>query len=1040
MRRVLLPLTVGAVLAAVEKPVDFQREIRPILSDACFHCHGPDKNTRLMDLRLDTSEGMFAQRKSGFVVLPGKSESSLLYLRISHEKEALRMPPAASRKTLSAGQRLLIRKWIEQGAQWKQHWSFVAPVRPLPPAVQNLAWVRNPIDRFILAKLEASALRPTAEADRRALVRRVSLDTTGLPPSPGDVESFAADQSPDAYEKMVDRYLASPRYGEHRARYWLDAARFGDTHGIHIDNYREMWPYRDWVIGAWNRNLPFDRFTIEQLAGDLLPGRTPQQQIASGFHRCNVTTNEGGSIPEEVAAMYAKDRVETTATVWLGLTAGCASCHDHKFDPISQREFYQLAAFFRNTLQNPMDGNIPDTPPVVFVPRAGDEKRWEELRAEIARLSDAKKTRRSASTAEFEQWMTRKEFPTEPLVQAPVWKLDLQSATLAPGVVKGAGPSNDFPALHFVEKSALNMAPVDGFDPDRPFTIALWALMPKGEDAFTVASQSVPVKQAPRSDDDTDDDSPFPHGWSIDINARIPQLRLSGGSVIRVTGNNINRLKPGEWAHLVFTSDGARDQRGLSLYINGKFTASGARPINSSGELKTGIRVPAPVRLGGEGRRYFQGGAISDFRIYNRVIRPGETAVLASWNRVRNPGPDRDLLHDFYLTRFDPSYQALERELEAGESARAMIQRRAPITHVMEENKDVPAAARILYRGQYDQPREEVGAGTPSVLPPMAASLPRNRLGLADWLMDPSNPLTARVAVNRMWQELFGAGLVKTSEDFGSQGQPPSHPELLDWLAVEFRETGWDMKRMYKLMLMSAAYRQSSAANGQKLKADPDNRLISRGPRFRMDAEMVRDLFLSAGGLLNPAIGGPSVKPYQPDGIWETVAMKGSNTRFYKQDHGDGLYRRGLYTFWKRAAPPASMEIFNAPTRENCVVRRERTNTPLQALVTLNDPQMVEAARGLAQRTLLDAGIDFDRRLDAMTARVIARPMGPRERLVVKKALGDLLSHYDSRPEEAKKLLAVGEWKTDPALPAPEFAAWTMIASNILNLDEALNK
>ena len=1031
--RPLLALCAAVSLHAAGRPVDFQREIRPLLSDACFACHGPDKNTRLGNLRLDTRDGAFEVRKTGAAIVPGKPDESLILQRVNHAKDAMRMPPAATKKTLTAAQKGLLRTWIEQGAPWKEHWSFVPPTRPAAPAVRNAAWIRTPIDRFLLAKIEAAGLRPAPEADRRALLRRVSLDLTGLPPTAAAIDEVLADKSAGAYEKAVDRLLASERFGEHRGRYWLDAARYGDTHGIHVDNYREMWPYRDWVIGAFNANVPFDRFTIEQIAGDLIPNRTQQHQIASGFHRCNVTTNEGGSIPDEVAAMYAKDRVDTTATVWLGLTAGCASCHDHKFDPIAQREFYQMAAFFRNTTQNPMDGNIPDTPPVLFVPKSEDESRWNELKAEATRLADAKKARQAAAGAEFEARTGAT--PEEPLASANLFSIDA-NRELPAGISRGDGPAKTAPALRFGEKAAINLPAPAGFDLDKPFTIAAWVLMPKGEDSFTAASQTVPK---PSRKDDDDDGDTVPKGWAIEINARIPQLRLGGNGSIRATGNNINRLKPGEWAHLVFTYDGSRDQRGLRLYINGKSSGAPARGANIGAAIKESIAIDAPVRLGGEAKRYFAGGAIAGFRIYSRAVRPEEAAILASWNALREGTADRDTKLAFFLNREDEAYRKLDSELAGVEQEQALVQSRAAVTLVMQEKADSAPMANILYRGQYDQPRDKVTPATPSVLPPMAASLPRDRMGLAKWLMDPSNPLTARVTVNRMWQEVFGTGIVKTAEDFGSQGQTPSHPELLDWLAIEFRDTGWDMKKMYKLIVMSAAYRQSAAATDEKLRKDPENRLLSRGPRFRMDGEMVRDLFLAASGSLNPVIGGPSVKPYQPDGIWETVAMRGSNTRFYKQDHGEALYRRGMYTFWKRSAPPASMEIFNAPTRETCTVRRERTNTPLQALVTLNDPQMVEAARRMAERSI-ESGKTFDQRLDAMTSAAIARPLNARERTVVRKALADLLSHYDSKPAEAKRLLAVGESKANPSLAPPEFAAWTMIASNILNLDEALNK
>jgi hypothetical protein len=1037
----LLALSLAGAALAAPAGVDFQREIRPILSENCFQCHGPDPATRMAGLRLDTREGAFAARPSGKVIVPGEPKASLLYQRVFHEKEALRMPPAFARKNLTSQQKDVLRRWIEQGAPWKEHWSFQAPSRPALPRVAARGWTRNPIDTFILAKLEAARLQPAPEADRRRLIRRLSFDITGLPPEPSEVEAFLADKSSDAYEKLVDRLLASPHYGEHRARYWLDAARYADTHGIHIDNYREMWPYRDWVIGAFNRNLSFDKFTVEQLAGDLLPNHTTEQQVATGFHRCNMTTNEGGSIPEEVAVAYAKDRVETTGAVWLGLTIGCASCHDHKFDPIAQKEFYQFAAFFRNTTQNPMDGNIPDTPPVIVIPGEQDAPRWEQLRSEAMAARSRAAARREAAKPAFEAWLEEKNFDKANPLDPGSEMLAITSVPekLPQDVTAGEGPDETTRALHFTSKSTYAPPSAPVLEAGKPFSIAAWVYLPGGDNGITVANQTT-AKRDEKKDDD-DEAGGAATGWSITISGRVPAIKLTAGkSSITVRGSNVERVKPKSWTHLTFTYDGSRGQNGLSLYVNGKAVTN----VNDGGgnvELKGDFKNPAPLKLGG--------GAVAEFRIFNRELRQEEAQILASWSSIqaaaaKAPGDlskaERESLLNYYVNRSDAEYRKIAAGQAAIEFERRTIRRRAAITHVMQEKAGSMPKANILFRGQYDQLRDEVAPASPSVLPPMAASMPRNRLGLAQWLIDPSNPLTARVTVNRFWQEIFGTGLVKTAEDFGSQGEPPSHPELLDWLAVEFRESGWDVKKLVRMMVTSATYRQSAKVSEEKLKADPENRLLSRGPRFRIDGEMVRDLALASSGLLVPTIGGPSVKPYQPEGVWETVAMKGSNTRFYKQDHDEKLYRRSMYTFWKRAAPPASMEIFNAPTRENCTVRRERTDTPLQALVTMNDTQFVEASRNLAEHAIRGAASDADQRLDFMSMRVLARPFQARERQVAKGALKDFLSYYDSHPEQAAKLIKVGESKHDTSLPAAELAAWTMLASDILNLDEALNK
>ncbi|MBI4905760.1 MAG: DUF1553 domain-containing protein [Acidobacteria bacterium] len=1042
MRYVFL-LFVSAATSAIAAPpggVDFQRQVRPILSDNCFHCHGPDKNTRLMDLRLDIQEGAFAKRANGAVIVPGKPEASLLYQRISHAKPAMRMPPAASNKKITPEQQQIIRKWIEQGAEWKEHWSFQPVTKKAPPVVQYKSWVRNPIDNFVLAKLEAMGLRPGMEADRRTLLRRVTLDLTGLPPTPAEINAFVADRAPNAYEKVVDRLLASPRWGEHRGRYWLDAARYADTHGLHIDNYREMWPYRDWVIRAFNNNLPFDRFTIEQLAGDMLPNRTLDQQVASGFNRCNITTNEGGSIAEEVDAMYQKDRVETTSTVWLGLTTGCATCHDHKFDPIQQKEFYQLVAFFKNTTQKPLDGNIPDTPPVIFVPQPDDVTRWEELERSAKELRERKAERVTAVKADFETWLNteeRKTF-TDPSPDALV-SLPLRegAGTSVKGTVRGKetslalnetfqwrkGPMAD-KALQFA-KAALEIPGIDEFDPAEPLSVSAWVFFPNTDETWIVASHADKVNQA--------------RGWVFNVTGRLPRFQFASPALqerVLTQATASARMRPNSWNHVALTYDGSKLGTGVSLFVNGKPVSTESAIRDAEEELKVGDVANMAMRIGSDGRRYFPGGGLADLRIYKRELSEDEVTSLAQWGTEKN-GNNALLLT--WLNKKDHDYQELASQSDIVEKERRAIRRKGGLTHVMAERPDKKPSANVLFRGMYDQPRDEVFPDVPSALPPMGQELPRNRFGLAQWLIDPSNPLTTRVTVNRFWQEIFGTGIVKTAEDFGSQGQPPTHPELLDWMAATFRESGWDMKAFYKMMVMSATYRQSAAATPYKLKKDPENRMLSRGPRFRMDAEMVRDYALAVSGLLTPVIGGPSVKPYQPAGIWETVAMKNSTTRFYKQDHGESLYRRSMYTLWKRSAPPASMEIFNAPSRENCTVRRERTNTPLQALVTMNDVQFVEAARTLAAMAMREPA-EFGKRLDQITVRVLGRAFDARERLTARASFNDFVAYYKAHEEEARKLITAGESKVDESLPAAEYAAWTMMANQVFNLDEALNK
>ena len=1065
----ILSLAITASLAAASstKPaVDFQRDVRPILSDNCFPCHGPDKAVRMADLRLDTQEDAFAKRAHGTPIVPGDAEASLLYQRIAHENELKRMPPALSEKKLTTEQMDVLRRWIEDGASWDQHWSFKAIERLDPPGVKDETWVRSPLDRFILARLEAEGLVPAPEADKRSIARRVALDLTGLPPDPGILEGFLRNASEEAYEELVDRLLESNHWGEHRARYWLDAGRYGDTHGIHIDNYREMYAYRDWVIQAFNDNKPFDEFTIEQIAGDLLPNPTLDQLIATGFHRNNITTNEGGVIPEEYEAIYAKDRADTTGTVFLGLTVGCATCHDHKFDPIAQRDFYSMTAFFSNTTQYVMDGNVSDPPPVVVVPSDQDRNLWYQLRREAAETEATIADRAASADESFDEWLASGEHrsiqapleeSTELLTLAlndePAVEIEGVRKTIAlqQGTIVGEGPNQHQSALRFGKESWAELPPLK-LDSDTPFSIAMWVYTPKEAGRFVVAGQY-----------DPDDDS---RGWSMTIGDRQFSFKMTGEktagkkapSQVSISPITTKRLSTGAWTHVTVTHDGSGERAGLRLYRNGNSVEEQGSEFFA--RVEGSILTDRPLYLGrgvtkGRGSesdlevRYFSGGGIADLRFFRRQITVQEARVVSLWSVLKSARDketeklstkEREALHLYYLSVKDEDYRRLlARQQEIGREWRE-IRRRGSVTHVMQEIEGKEPEAHVLYRGMYDQPRERVAANTPAALHPMAASLPRNRLGLAKWLVDAANPLTSRVTVNRYWQHVFGTGLVKTSDDFGSQGELPSHPELLDWLATEFRDSDWDIKRFFRMLVTSATYRQSAQTTAGRLEKDPENRLLSRGPLFRMDGEMIRDHALAASGLLVRKIGGASVKPYQPQGVWKTVAMPTSNTRIYQQDSGSKLYRRSLYTFLKRSAPPPAMEVFNATTREHATVRRERTNTPLQALVTMNDTQFVEASRTLAQRAMRESGDDFYRRLGYVTTRLLARDFDVKERAIAKRSYDRFIGLYSSSAEEAKKLLTVGESPADEALPVTESAAWTMLTSQIMNLDEVLNK
>jgi hypothetical protein len=1009
-------LLAGPGPASAADPIRYNRQVRPILSENCFACHGPDSAARKADLRLDQRENAIDLG----AIVPGDPENSELVVRIDETDKTLTMPPPSSHKNLTAAQKDILRRWIAEGAEYEPHWSFIPPQRVTPPPVKNESWIGNPIDHFVLAQLEARGLSPAPEADRRTLARRLSLDLTGLPPAPELVEGFVRDIAPDAYERLVDRLMSTPQWGEHRARYWLDAARYADTHGIHFDNYREMWSYREWVVDAFNRNQPFDQFTIDQLAGDLLPNPTLAQRIASGFNRCNMTTNEGGTIPEEYLVLYTRDRTETVSQVWLGLTANCATCHDHKFDPLTQREFYEMAAFFNNTTQAAMDGNIKDTPPVMVVPADQDRDRWESLVAELSATRKRIEERKSSARNEFDAWL-KAATPASVATLAPSEGLRLRVAL------------GDRFATTPTLPGAFEVADSGNFANDQPFSVGAWVRPAKNGLTGAIASRMA----------DRDDDF---RGWDLSLDRGRVATHLIHrwpNDAIKVFATS--PLKAEQWSHVLVTYDGSGKAGGVKIYVNGELQSTRTANDTLTGSILTDV----PLKVG---QRFtssrLENASLSDLRVYDRALPPQLIAQLQAASfaqalierpETERPTAELDALYTAWLTALDPATREVRDRLAALEVEEAAIKSRGTIAHVMQE-KPEEAMAYILYRGEYDKRRDPVKPDTPDILPPMPDDLPRNRLGFARWLLREDQPLTARVTVNRFWQEIFGQGLVRTSGDLGVSGELPSDPELLDWLAVEFRESGWDVKRFFKLLVTSATYRQSAVVTPEKLERDPQNQWLSRGPRFRMDAEMVRDYALQVSGLLVGKLGGPSVKPYQPEGVWEAVAMPESNTRFYKPDTGDGLYRRSLYTFWKRAAPPASMEIFNAPNRETCTVRRERTNTPLQALVTLNDPQFVEAARILAQKALQRGEASTDQRCDFLARRLLSRPFRSEELTVVSQSLDNLLSYYREHPQDAQELLRVGEAPLDQAIDPSTLAAWTMLCNQLMNLDEVLNK
>lgn len=1057
--------------------VDFNRDVKPILADHCFACHGMDANTRKADLRLDVRD---AAVEFGALV-PGKSAESSLIERLFEADPELIMPPPHTKKPLSDEQKELLKRWVDAGAEYQAHWAFNAPTKPAKPDVAANDWVKNPIDTFVLAKLQENGLAPNPPADERTLFRRVHFDITGLPPSPTDVEAFVDDYSASgdtALSDWIDRLMAKPTWGEHRARYWLDAARYADTHGLHFDNYREIWLYRDWVIRAFNRNQPFDEFVIEQLAGDLLENPTTDQLIATGFQRCNITTNEGGTIAEENLANYAADRVQTFGWVFLGLTTNCSQCHDHKFDPLTMKDYYSLAAFFRNTTQGPLDGNTADgRGPSIRVPSEEDLPRWEALPDEIAAAKQARDERKQSAQPDFQQWLTtldpvqiRERVPSEglalqmPLV-ATVAAVEGEAAPAEQPEVAADGPLGPAPIVR--EGKTASEESNGSFEANEAFSYGVW-VKPDSTNGSAAVIAKMDVNNNYR-------------GWDLwregaSYGAHLIDQWQDNALKVVIQQNVVT---PGKWQHVFITYDGSGKPGGVKVFVDGKEqkTRVAAQSLKAGASFKT----DTPLRVGQRSAgALLNGGAVQDLRLYSKQLSDAEvktiydsTALLTAAETVADKRtPEQNtILSDFYLNNVDAQYPQLLANVDKLEGEYKAIENRSPITHVQQEKANSTAMANILMRGQYDKPGDEVTANTPAALHPMQADARRDRLGLAEWVVDSANPLTARVTVNRFWQELFGQGLVATPEDFGVMGIPPVNQDLLDWFTLDFQANGWDVKRLYKQMLMSATYRQAATVTPEKLEKDRDNSLLSRGPRYRMDAEMVRDMALSTSGLLSDKMYGPGTKPYQPEGIWDVVGLPGGDTRNYVQDKGENLYRRTVYTFWKRMAPPPNLETLNAPSREFCVVKRERTNTPLQALVTLNDPQFFEAARVLAQNAIAASaaegttvstegrgrevengatvstegrgragGDETTARMQFMAERLIARPLSERELQIANASLSDYRTYYESAPQDAELLIHYGDSEPTDSVGPVELASWTMLANQLMNLDETLNK
>lgn len=1165
---------------AAEQVPSFNRDIRPLLSDRCFHCHGTDANTRAADLRLDSFEAATADRGGFAAIVPGDPDSSELLYRAAHEEDDLAMPPADSNKARFTERELqLLRRWIQAGAEYEEHWAFVAPTKPPVPEFEHDAWCTNEIDRFLLRELDRVGVAPADPADRATLLRRVFLDLTGLPPTLEELDRFLADDRPDAFERQVDVLLTEEPYktrlAEHFATPWLDAARYADTIGIHTDNGRQLWPWRDWVLAAFRDNLPYDRFLTEQLAGDLLPDATTSSRVATGFQRSHVITDEGGAIDEEYLVEYAVDRTNTTGAVYLGLTVGCARCHDHKFDPLTQEDYYELYTFFRSNDEPGLYSQSGDVnrafEPFIEVP---SDEQVAELAEYAKRIEEAEAALAQPLNGEAER---RTSFENELATRAGVaWSRTafVDAASSEEGV--------EFRAL--ADGSVLVEGPVPTIE-DHVFRyttgavdarlLLIEALVPEGHtgpgrvahgnavmselvlETRALGSRSawreVPMRWA--WTDHTQPSGKFEAtnvlfgedqlGWALDSHGSSPDRTLivltdepfgaAGGTELRVTfvyrsiypQHSLGRVRlsvsplvdesvlpvaGGTWfkagpfeatskaeaydgehrpsdaeflrvAHgddrwrlyenfvdgqrKVFGETGiasnyvgrvlwSPDERdlelslgsddGIRVFVNGEavFEKRVDRGVAEDQDRATVHLFPGPNQLvieaintGGAGGVYFQALEGDDV-----LVGELPSMLFPESATPENQRADQDLA---WRRRFFEDWRELDDARLALVAERDELQASVPRTMVLKELAE-PRMSYVLDRGQYDHPRTDapLSADTPSFLPAFDDDAPKNRLGLASWMTSAENPLVSRVAVNRFWMQVFGKGLVRTPSDFGFQGQWPTHPELLDWLAVDFRESGWDVHRLLKKLVLSSTYRQSSRVRAELADMDPDNRLMARYPRRRMGAEGIRDNALFVSGLLVERFGGPPVKPQQPDGLWREVSMLQSNTRTFEASQGEDLWRRSVYTYWKRAVPPPNLQTFDAPTRESCVISRESTNTPLQALTLLNDVQFVEAANALGARGLALDEPDDRARTRTMFRMVTGRAPESDELAALERTLGELRSSFEADPEQASALLAYGS--ETMAMPEStlethspvERAAWSLLANAMLNLHETV--
>jgi len=1073
------PESAQTPVAAVAGGPTFNAQVQPILSENCYNCHGPDGSSRKGGLRLDLVEHALKGGDSGKpAIVPGDADRSYAIQRILTKDPIEVMPPPAMHNQLDANEIEVLKQWINDGAAYEPHWAFVAPLRPALPAVQNSSWVRNPIDRFVLARLEAESLVPNPAADPSALLRRVTYDLTGLPPTEAEIKAFLSDESADAYERAVDRLLSSPRYGEHRTRYWLDVARYGDSHGLHGDYERSVWPYRDYAIRAFNENLPFDQFTRENLAGDMLPASSLDQLLASAFIRLGISSGEGGFIIQELRVNNQRERVEAFGATYMGLTTSCAACHDHRFDPLSQKDHFALTAFFNNLTENPNNQGRLEWPPFVTLPPPERRAEYDRLMAQRADITRRIRERQVNAGELIAKWLESKERPPEGVsgegLDLRLRLNELKGAefenegdrALVPSVVAaGSTPvwgedTLNWPSMRMETTTRIEVPSIGNVGVEQPFAVGGWvrpryetARFSKPPELGVLISRLQGQNEAARGwelafvgqREGEDAITAGLDSWTPERKGGRVRFRLaaSGGEAVIETVSAV--LASERWTHLFATYDGSGSAGGLRIYVDGQLHEARLLVDKLSGDMTT----PAPFQLG---RRspddaVLRETAFQDIRFYRRAFDQEEASRVAyedyasevaakpilSWTE-----DERHAIESFFFSRRDEVSLTLAAQTIPISAELARISAGGPVALVSEEARGL-AYADVLDRGVYSQRIERVRPAVPHFLPQLSAESPKDRRGLAEWVVSADNPLTARVTVNRMWAELFGTGIVETTEDFGIMGARPVHPELLDWLAVEFRESGWDVKGFYRLMVTSATYRQSAKIETSALEKDPHNRLLSRGPRFRMDAEMLRDSVLATSGLLVEKQGGPSVKPYQPDGIWEAGTPPTSNTSKYVRDTGDALYRRSLYTFWKRMATMPNMNVFDAPDRDVSCTRRQRTTTPLQALVTLNDVQWLEAARVLGEQLVRDYLTD-EERLTALALRTLARPWSTEEKAIFVELLGKFSDTYFNDAASAEQLVSVGEASRDQSLSASAVATWMLMASTAHNLDATLNK